>query len=128
MSGKPDGYNNVMPYLVVEDVGVLIDFLKQTFDAEEIMRVENDRGTHAEVRIGDSVVMMGSTTGSPNVSSALIYVYVDDTDATFERAIVAGGATFERPNDTPYGDRRAGVRDPFGNQWWLATNIKESGS
>ena len=72
--------------------------------------------------------MMGSTKGSPNVSSALIYVYVDDTDATFERAINVGGVTFERPNDTPYGDRRAGVRDLFGNQWWIATNIRESGA
>lgn len=121
---KPDGYNNVMPYLVVDDVGREIEFLKQAFGAEEMMRVENDRGVHAEVRIGDSVVMMGSNSGSPNVSSALMYVYVNDTDAAFERAITAGGATFERPNDTPYGDRRAGVRDPFGNQWWIATSLK----
>ena len=125
-SGKPDGYNNVMPYLSVEDVGREIEFLKQAFGAEEMMRVENDRGAHAEVRIGDSVVMMGSTKGSPNVSSALIYVYVDDTDAVFEHALAAGGVTFERPNDTPYGDRRAPAsRDPVRRtSVWIATGVK----
>ncbi len=123
MSGKPDGYNNVMPYLVVEDVGVLIDFLKKAFDAQEMMRIDNENGTHAEVRIGDTVVMIGSG-GSAAGSSALMYTYVDDTDATFERALAAGGASFERPSDMPYGDRRAGVRDPFGNQWWIATSLK----
>jgi PhnB protein len=123
VKAKPDGYNNVMPYLVVESVGPLIDFLKSTFGAEEMMRMENERGSHAEVRIGDSVVMMGS--GVAEMKPAQLYVYVDDTDATFKRATAAGGTSFEDPNDTFYGDRRAGVKDAFGNQWWIATHVSD---
>jgi PhnB protein len=120
---KPDGYNNVMPYLVVTDINVLIDFLKKVYGAEEVMKMENERGSHAEVRIGDTIVMMGS---GPEMSesAATLYTYVDDVDATFERAIAAGGVSFERPADQEYGDRRAGVRDPFGNKWWIATSVK----
>ena len=125
VKAKPDGYNNVMPYLVVSSVGPLIDFLKQTFNADEIMRMDNEHGSHAEVRIGDSVVMMGSIADAPKSPAAQLYTYVDDTDATFKRAIAAGGTSFEDPNDTFYGDRRAGVKDVFGNQWWIATHISD---
>jgi PhnB protein len=108
---KPDGYNNVMPYLVVADINVLIDFLQKTYGAEEIMKIEGEQGSHAEVRIGDTIVMIGS---GPQVTSteAALYTYVDDVDATLERALAAGGVAFERPADQEYGDRRAGVRDP----------------
>ena len=77
-----------------------------------------------QTQIGDTVVMMGSGPGATS-TEATLYTYVDDVDATFERAIAAGGASFERPADQQYGDRRAGVRDPFGNLWWIATSVRD---
>jgi PhnB protein len=125
VKAKPDGYNNVTPYLVVSDAGKLIDFLKETFGAKERMRMPGPDGmvAHAELEIGDSVVMMG--TNPSDLFPAMLYVYVDDADATYRKALAAGAVSTEEPNDTFYGDRRAEVRDPFGNRWSFATHIED---
>ena len=123
----PDGYNRVQPYLLVRDVSRQIEFLTKTFGAREIMRTTGGSGgTHAEVRIGDSVIMMGgdNTPGWTPMPSAL-YVYCEDVDAAYQRALAAGGDALEEPADKPYGDRVAGVRDSAGNIWWIATHIKD---
>lgn len=116
----PDGYHTVTPYLIVQGVAKLIDFLKQAFEAEEIHRTTRPDGTimHAVVRIGDSVVMMGEFKPMPGS----IYLYVNDTDATYKRALQAGAASMMEPADQFYGDRNAGVKDPVGNHWWIATH------
>jgi PhnB protein len=122
---KPEGYRNVTPYLTVSDAAKLIDFLKEAFGATEKVRMPGPGGTvaHAEVEIGDSIVMMGT---NPNdLFPAMLYIYVDDADATYRKALAAGATSHEEPNDTFYGDRRAEVRDQFGNRWSIATHIED---
>ncbi len=124
----PDGYHSVTPYLVVDDPQKQLDFLKQAFGAQETVRMDGPDGSiaHAEVKIGDSMVMLGGASGSQAGAMPMtIYLYVDDTDATYERALGSGGTSTEEPNDAFYGDRRAGVRDPGGNIWFIATNIED---
>jgi PhnB protein len=119
----PDGYHTVTPYLVVEGVEELIDFLKQAFDAVETERIPGPDGKvgHGEVRIGDSVVMMGEASGEWKPMPGMIYLYVNDTDATYKRALEAGATSVMEPADQFYGDRNAGVKDASGNMWWIAT-------
>lgn len=122
----PDGYHTVTPYLKVEGVAELIDFLKRAFEAVETERLPGPDGKvgHAEVRIGDSVVMMGEA-GDGNPMPAMIYLYVSDTDAAYKRALEAGATSLMEPADQFYGDRNGGVQDPFGNIWWVATRKED---
>jgi PhnB protein len=122
----PEGYHSVTPYLVVSSPEKLLDFVKQAFGAEETVRMDGPDGAiaHAEVRIGDSMVMLGGAAASGQEMPATIYLYVDDTDATYLRAVEAGATSTEEPNDAFYGDRRAAVRDEVGNIWYIATNIE----
>jgi PhnB protein len=123
----PAGFHTVTPYLVVQGAAKLIDFLKQAFDAKEIMRMPLPDGTimHAEVKIGDSIVMMGDARGEMKPMPAAIYLYVNDADATYQRALRAGATSTMEPADQFYGDRSAGVKDPVGNQWWIGTHIED---
>jgi uncharacterized glyoxalase superfamily protein PhnB len=124
----PEGYHTVTPYLTVKGAETLLDFAKQAFGAEETVRMPGPDGAiaHAEFKIGDSVVMVGEAgpmTGEP--MPATIYLYVDDTDSTYERALAAGGTSLEEPSDQFYGDRRAAVVDQVGNHWFIATHVKD---
>ena len=123
----PDGYHTVTPYLRVAGVAALIDFLTQAFDAKQIERMARPDGTvmHAEVKIGDSVVMMGEPTGDMAPLPAMIYLYLADTDAAYKRAMEAGGTSLMEPTNQFYGDRNAGVKDPCGNLWWIATRVED---
>lgn len=123
----PDGFHSVTPYLIVEGVAGLIDFLKQAFDAVEKERLPGPDGKvgHGEVRIGDSVVMMGEASGEWKPMPGAIYLYVNDTDATYKRALAAGATSLMEPSDQFYGDRNAGVKDPCGNMWWIATHKED---
>ena len=117
---------SVTPYLHPRGAERLIDFLKEAFGAEEAARHEEPKGTivHAKVRIGDSILEMGEAHGEYQPMPAMFYLYVNNTDATYERAIKAGAKSLSAPADQPYGDRNAAVEDPFGNQWYFATRIK----
>jgi PhnB protein len=110
----PDGYHTVTPYLIVEGVAELIDFLKQAFDAVEKERLPGPDGKvgHAEVRIGDSVVMMGEAGGEWKPVPGAMYLYVNDTDATYKRALEAGATSLMEPADQFYGDRNARREGP----------------
>jgi PhnB protein len=123
----PDGYHNVTPYLVVSDAAKLLDFVTKAFGAKEKMRMPGPDGriAHAEVVIGDSVIMMGSPAQPDALMPGMIYLYVEDTDATYKRALSAGASSVEEPNDAFYGDRRAAVKDATGNQWFIATAQKQ---
>ena len=123
----PDGYHTVTPYLVVPRVAEVIDFLKQAFGAEEMFRMPRPDGAiaHAEVRIGDSMVMMGEPMGDFQPMPAMIHLYVDDADAMYKLALEAGATSVREPTDQFYGDRSAGVKDPAGNQWWIATHKED---
>jgi PhnB protein len=123
----PEGYHTVTPYLVVPRVAELIDFLKQAFGAEEMFRMPRPDGAiaHAEVRIGDSMVMMGEPMGEFQPMPAMIHLYVDDADAMYRRAVDAGATSVREPTDQFYGDRSAGVKDQAGNQWFIATHKED---
>lgn len=123
----PDGYNTVTPYLVVEGASKLIDFLKQAFMATEIYRMTRPDGKvgHAEVKIGDSVIMLADMGGKWKSMPSSIYLYVPNIDATYRQALEAGAISLMEPADQFYGDRSAGVRDPFGNHWFIATHIED---
>jgi uncharacterized glyoxalase superfamily protein PhnB len=123
----PDGYHSVTPYLTVRGVPMLIDFMRQAFEAQEVERVTRPDGTvgHAEVKIGDSIVMMGEANSEWQPMPGAIYLYVNDVDATYKRALRAGAVSTMEPVDQFYGDRSAGVKDPSGNQWWIATHKED---
>jgi uncharacterized glyoxalase superfamily protein PhnB len=123
----PDGYTEVTPYLVVEDAGQVLDFAAKAFGAMEIVRMAAPDGkvAHAEFRIGGATVMTGSGGGENPLMPGMIYLYVEDADATYRRALDAGATSLEEPNDTFYGDRRAAVQDRQGNSWYIATHVED---
>ncbi len=123
----PDGYHTVTPYLIVKGAAPLIEFLKRAFDAQERLRMPRPDGTiqHAEVRIGDSVIMLAEAGGEWKPMPASIHLYLLDTDAAYQRALQAGATSLRAPADQPYGDRSAGVQDASGTIWWLATHIED---
>ena len=122
----PEGYPQVSPYLIVDEPAALIQFITDVFGGKETRRHEDDKGRigHAEVRIGDSVIMMGGATEKWPAAPAAMYVYVEDTDAAYQRGLAAGATSLQEPADQFYGDRTAGVRDRFGNQWFIGTHIE----
>ena len=122
----PDGFHTISPYLTVRGAGELLDFLKRAFDAKETECLAPD-GTvrHAQVQIGDSMVMMGECPPDFEPARAHFYVYVDDVDAWFKRAVDAGAEVVSEPADQFYGDRHGGVKDAWGNIWYLATHIED---
>ncbi len=123
----PDGFHTVTPYLVVQGVDKLIDFLKRAFGAKERFRHQRPDGTtgHAEVTIGDSIVMMGEAGDPSKAMPAMIYLYVNRVDETYRQAIQAGAKSMMEPADMFYGDRSGAVIDPFGIQWWMATHTED---
>jgi PhnB protein len=123
----PDGYHSVTPYLAVEGADKLLEFVTRAFDAvgRECMRRPDGTIHHAEVKIGDSIVMLGEASGQWKPRPSTLYLYVDDTDATYRRAIEAGASSLMEPADQFYGDRNAGVQDPTGNFWWIATHVED---
>ncbi len=123
----PDGYHTVTPYLLVAGVPKLIEFMKKAFGGEETecMAMEDGTVMHAQVKIGDSIIMMGDPRGQCEPTPASLYLYAPDTDAVYRRAIEAGGESVMEPTDQFYGDRNAGVKDPVGNTWWIATHIED---
>ena len=114
--GARPGYHTLTPRLVVADVDAQVGFLQEVFDAA----AEIHPGQPVELRIGDSLVMISGSEAGRDLFAAFLYVYVADADATFGRAVAAGASVIEAPLDTPYGDRRAMVRDPFGNVLQIA--------
>lgn len=123
----PEGYRTVTPYLVVEGAERLLDFVKEAFGAAERMRMPGPNGTigHAEVTIGDSVVMLADGSDQWPARPGTIHLYVEDSDATYERALAAGATSVREPRTEFYGDRMAGVTDPAGNEWWIATHVED---
>jgi PhnB protein len=127
----PAGYHTVTPYLVVPGVADLIEFLKDAFGAVEVMRHSIKGGAimHAEVKIGDSRIMMGEPPANgeewhkPLPGS--IHLYVEDVDAVYARAMAAGATSLREPANQFYGDRTGGVQDASGNQWWIATHVED---
>ncbi len=121
---KPAGWPTVIPRLFAEDVEGLVAFLRTVFAATG----DHHPGRPAEMRIGDSLLMVSDGAGLREASSAFLYVYVRDADDAWRRAVEAGAQTIEEPTDLPYGDRRAMARDPWGNTWQIATRMPYTNS
>ncbi len=115
---QPAGWHTVTPRIVTRDVEGLVEFLRQVFEASG----ELHPARPAEMRIGDSIVMVSDAPERDPIP-AFLYVYVDDADATFKRAVASGAVPLEEPGDMPYADRRGMVRDTWGNIWQIATRI-----
>ena len=123
----PHGYHTVTPYLTAHGARALVAFMEQVFEAHERERITRPDGAivHADMRIGDSTIMLAEATAALPPMPGALYIYVPDTDATYARALEAGATALMAPVDTFYGDRNAGVLDPFGNRWWIATAFEE---
>ncbi len=130
----PEGYHSVAPHLVVADAGEAIDFYSRAFGATEAFRMATPDGAkvmHAEIRIGDSPVMLAEEFASVGVSapatlggtSVTIHLYVDDVDKLVAQAEAAGAEVTMPPQDMFWGDRYARLKDPFGHSWSVATHI-----
>jgi PhnB protein len=119
----PPGFRTVTPYLVVPGVARLLDFLKDAFGAKEIVRAAREDGSiaHAGIRIGGSMLEMGEATADWRSMPAGLHLYVEDADATYARAIKAGGQSLYEPKDMDYGDHEGGVSDPSDNHWYIGT-------
>ena len=123
---KRAGFHTITPYLIVPGVARLIDFLTTTFAASEQLRKFRPDGSimHAELQIGDSMLMMGEPMENYGPMPTSIFIYVEDCDATFAKAIEAGGVSVMKPTDmVEAGSRYGGVKDPSGNIWWVATHL-----
>jgi PhnB protein len=123
----PEGLFSVNPYLHPRRAEPLIGFLKRAFEAEEVAKYASPDGVvhHAVVRVGDSVLEMGEAHGKYETMEAMFYLYVPDMEAVYRQALAAGATSFQEPTDQPYGDRNAGVKDAFGNKWYIATHVKD---
>jgi len=114
---KPDRWPTVTPRLFTADVEGLAAFLRATFDATGDCLA----GRPAEMRIGESIIMVSDGAGMRRAAPGFLYVYVEDADDTWRKAVAAGARSIEPPTDMPYGDRRSMVEDPWGNAWQIAT-------
>jgi len=120
----PANYQSVMPYLIVKNAKNFIAFTKRVFNATETHKTMRDPNTimHAEVMIGGSTIMFADTTEKITSQTAGLFIYVDNADETFKKAIDEGATVVMEVSDHPYG-RSGGVKDPFGNTWWI-TSVK----
>jgi len=121
---KPDSYNSVSVYIMAERAQRVIDFLNRTFDGVNLRRFEDGNGRimHAEVRVGDTVVMVSDANKMFPAFPVWLHVYVPDVDATYKKALAAGGVSVQEPTRKEGDpDRRGGVKDPCGNTWWIST-------
>jgi len=122
----PEGYHTVTPFLTLKDAAGAIEFYKKAFGAQERVRMPTPDGkvAHAELQIGDSVVMLSEALQEP-VTSASIYLYVPNADATFDRAVKAGAQSTMPLADMFWGDRYGRLTDPFGVRWGIATHKED---
>jgi PhnB protein len=123
----PDGYHTVTPYLTLDNPEAAMDFLKRAFDGQETYAMRDDKGQvqHAEMRVGNSMLMLGRARDQWKSRPGNFYIYVEDVDAVYKRAIGAGATSIGEPADQFYGDRHGGVTDSEGNNWWIATHIED---
>lgn len=124
---KPEGYHTVTPYITVKDAPGFIDFVQRAFDAKESERVTRPDGgiMHAEVRIGDSPIMISEACDQMGPMPASLYLYVEDADAVFRKAVDSGAKSFMEPADMFWGDRFSSVTDTWGNQWSIASHVED---
>ncbi len=124
---QPKGYHTVTPYITVEDAPGFIKFAEQAFGANEYERVNQKDGRimHAEIRIGDSPVMISEACDQMGPMPASLYLYVEDADAVYNKALEAGATSFMEPADMFWGDRFSSVKDKWGITWSIASHVED---
>jgi PhnB protein len=120
----PPGFNTVAPYLFADNAGRLLQFLVQGLGGVEVLRhLDGDRIANAQVRLGDSTLMVSESSAAYPAMPTSLYLYVEDADAAMARAVSAGAVKIMDVADMPYQDRQGGVKDPCGNIWWLSQRL-----
>jgi uncharacterized glyoxalase superfamily protein PhnB len=124
----PDGYHTVTPYLVMRGAAKTLEFAKTAFGAQligEPMKRPDGTIMHAECKVGDTRLMLAEATEQNAPTQSMLYLYVPNVDAVYQRAIAAGGKSLMEPIDQFYGDRSGGLTDPSGNRWFIATHKED---
>ncbi|HYC83725.1 MAG TPA: VOC family protein [Chryseosolibacter sp.] len=123
----PEGFRTVTPYLVADNAMDLIAFMQQAFGAQLTFMMKDDAGKvmHASVSIGDSPIMISDLMDDMQRHTAMLYLYLDDVDAVYKKAISAKAIPVREPTDEFYGDRAAAVKDVWGNVWWMDTQVED---
>jgi uncharacterized glyoxalase superfamily protein PhnB len=124
----PEGFHSITPYLVVDGAEKIIRFMKEAFGAQPVfepMARPDGKIMHAELKVGDSIVMISDSSERAKATSSTLYLYVPNVDAVFQKAVKAGGISEQEPANQFYGDRSGGVRDPAGNRWYIATHVED---
>ena len=122
-----EGFRAITPYLFAQDAAHLIEFISKAFGGQETYRKERPDGAviHAEMRVGDSMLMLGETTPQFGPMPASVYLYVPDSDSVYQCVLNVGGISVFPIMTLPNGERYGGVKDPFGNIWWIATHVED---
>ena len=123
----PDGFHTVTPFVIADGADKLLAFIKKAFGGETTFILKHDNGKvmHATAKIGDSIIMVSDAMEQFPPMPCMLYLYVDDVDAVYQKTLKAGGESLREPVNEFYGDRSAGVKDAWGNQWWIATHIED---
>lgn len=123
----PKGFHTVTPFLIVKNATALLDFVNKAFNGEttSIMKDPDGKVMHATARIGNSTIMVSDASERFPSMPAMLYLYMDDVDVVYKKALSAGGESLREPTDEFYGDRSAGIRDAWDNQWWIATHVED---
>jgi PhnB protein len=124
----PEGFSTVTPYLVVDEAAKLIEFIKNAFDGKVTFITHGDdkeKIMHATVKIGDSTIMISDTMEDNKTQTSMLYLYLEDADAVYKKAIQAKATSVREPITEFYGDRAGAVKDSWGNTWWIATHVED---
>lgn len=123
----PDGYNTITPYIIIKDSKKFIKFVEDIFEGKLLHNMQTDDGTtmHAQMQIGTSKIMLSEASYTNPATPIMLYLYLEDVDEIYAKALAAGAISIMAPNDTFYGDRNAGFQDHSGNRWWVAKHIRD---
>ncbi len=123
----PEGFGSVTPYLTVKDAEALMNFIERSFGGKVTYRMNDDQGKvrHAEMKIGNSMIMIGQAREEWQPKPANFVLYVPDCDAVYKKAVAAGGKSVREMATQAYGDRSGGVEDSEGNTWWISTHVED---
>jgi len=127
----PQGFHSITPFLVVNDAEEWLEFVENAFEGETTFLLKHESGKykgkvmHATTKIGDSCIMLSEAMENYPATSTMLYLYVEDVDKVYDQALKAGATSIREPVNEFYGDRSAGVKDKWNNQWWIATHIED---
>lgn len=123
----PEGFHTVTPFIIVNNAAMMIEFIKEAFNAEVnyIFKTDDGKVMHALITIGDSFIMASDASERFASMPCMLHLYVDDVDSVYKQAIKAKGISLREPTNEFYGDRTAGIKDAWDNQWWIATHVED---